>query len=130
MERTLSLILLLIAGIFLTTSCQKDDYNPFTDSDDEIIPIAVTFASVVQNGGASGTTSSTSLKLTFSTDPTTLTKGDITITGATKGELSGSGTNRTLTISDITVTNGATISVSIVNPIGYHKRVTKVSGCI
>jgi large repetitive protein len=82
-------------------------------------PTAVNFQSAVQTGGTSGTVDSTGLTLTFDTDPTTLTAGNISVTGATKGSLTGSGTTRSLTISSITVGNGETVSVSIVSPPGY-----------
>jgi hypothetical protein len=82
-------------------------------------PTAVTFQSAEQTGGTSGTTDSTGLALSFDVDPTTLAASDITVTGATKGALSGSGTTRTLAISDITVANGATVEVTIADPSGY-----------
>jgi len=44
---------------------------------------------------------------------------DITVTGATKGTLSGTGTTRTLEISGITVANGEEVDVAIANPDGY-----------
>ena len=49
----------------------------------------------------------------------TLSASDITITGATKGALTGSGTTRNLAISNISVADGATISVEIVSPAGF-----------
>lgn len=55
---------------------------------------AVTFESAVQTGGSSDTADSTGLTLTFDIDPTTLAAGDITVTGATKGALSSTGTTR------------------------------------
>lgn len=61
----------------------------------------------------------TQLKLTFSADPSTLSIGDITVTGATKGTLNGTGNTRTLTVSDITVSNLESIKVAINNPSGY-----------
>ena len=79
----------------------------------------VTFESAVQTGGTSGTADSTGLTLTFDVDPTSLDASDITVTGATKGALSGSGTTRTLAISEITVGNGETVSVEITNPEGF-----------
>jgi hypothetical protein len=80
---------------------------------------AVTFSSAVQVGGTSNSADTTSLTLTFSVDPTTLAAGDITLTGATKGALSGSGTIRSLAISGITVANGATVSVAVASPAGF-----------
>jgi len=44
---------------------------------------------------------------------------DITLTGATKGELTGSGLTRTLNISNITVENSETLSIEITNPSGF-----------
>lgn len=81
--------------------------------------LVVVLQSAVQTGGISGISDSTGLTLTFSIDPTTLAAGDITVTGATKGALSGSGTIRTLAISNITVENGGSVSVVITNPSGY-----------
>ena len=82
-------------------------------------PVAVVFQSAAQTGGVSGTTDSTGLTLTFDVDPTTLTADNITVTGATKGALTGTGTTRSLGISDITVLNGETVSVAITSPTGY-----------
>ncbi len=79
----------------------------------------LTFQSAVQTGGTSGTADSTGLTLTFDVDPTTLAASDITVTGATKGALSGSGTTRSLAISDITVANGEEVEVAITSPSGY-----------
>ena len=79
----------------------------------------VTFTGVTQAGGTSGTIDSTALILSFDADPTTLTADDISVTGATKGSLTGSGTTRTLGISNITVANGESVSVTIANPAGY-----------
>jgi len=79
----------------------------------------VDFESAVQIGGTSETADSTGLKLTFDIDPTTLTADNLTVTGATKGILTGTGTTRTLAITDLTVADGQTVSVSITNPVGY-----------
>lgn len=79
----------------------------------------VTFKSIVQTGGVSGTADSTSLTLTFDGDPTTLTADNITVKGATKGVLSGSGTIRSLEISNITAGNGEAVTVDITSPSGY-----------
>lgn len=84
-------------------------------------PVNVSFSGVTQVAGTSNTVTTTSLILNFDVDPTTLTADNITIKGATKGILSGTGTEttRNLTISDIMVGDGQTISVSITNPTGY-----------
>lgn len=81
--------------------------------------VDVVFENAVQTGGTSETANSTGLTLTFDVDPTTLTVDNITVTGATKGVLSDSGTTRNLAISNITVANGATVSVTITSPAGY-----------
>ncbi|MDZ7792206.1 MAG: DUF1566 domain-containing protein [Spirochaetia bacterium] len=79
----------------------------------------VTFEGAYKNNGSSGTEPTTELYLSFSSDPTTLTADNITVTGATKGTLTGSGYSRYLTISDLTVANGETVSVAITDPSGY-----------
>jgi titin len=48
-----------------------------------------------------------------------LAASDITVTGATKGALSGTGTSRSLAISAITVANGANVTVALANPAGF-----------
>ncbi len=85
----------------------------------EVVNNTITFESLVAADGTDGTADTTTLTLTFSADPTTLTSDNITVTGATKGALSGSGTTRTLAISNITVANGETVSVAITNPGGF-----------
>jgi hypothetical protein len=87
--------------------------NPETDT-----PIAVTFSSLTADG-TSGSVTTTTLTLVFDHDPTTLAVGNITVTGATKGALSGTGTTRTLAISVITVANGANVTVALTSPTGY-----------
>ena len=79
---------------------------------------AVAFSNLTANG-TSGTVTTTELTLTFDIDPTSLAVGDITVTGATKGTLSGTGTTRTLAISNITVVNGADVTVAIADPAGF-----------
>lgn len=81
--------------------------------------VDVVFQSAAQTGGATGTADSTALTLTFDVDPSTLAASDITVTGATKGALSGSGTTRSLAISDITVANAASVTVTVTSPSGY-----------
>jgi hypothetical protein len=78
-----------------------------------------TFAGATQVGGVSGSTTTTALTLTFSVDPTTLTNADITIVGAIKGALSGTGATRNLAITGITAADGATVSVAVASPAGY-----------
>ena len=79
----------------------------------------VVFVSATRTDGASGTADSTGLTLTFDVDPTTLAADNITVTGATKGALSSSGTTRSLAISDINVADGGTVTVTITSPAGY-----------
>ena len=67
--------------------------------------------------------------MNFNVDPTTLTAENITVTGATKGVLSGSGTTRTLAISDITVDDGATIEVDITSPTGFINKWLTADRC-
>ncbi len=81
--------------------------------------IDAVFQGIVQTGGTSGTADSTGLALTFDVDPVTLTADNITVTGAVKGALSGSGTTRSLGISNIAVANEETVSVTITSPSGY-----------
>jgi antitoxin component of MazEF toxin-antitoxin module len=79
---------------------------------------ALAFSGITANG-TSEYTNTTELTLSFDGDPAGLTVDDITLTGATKGILSGTGTTRTLTISAITVTNGEEVSVALANPAGF-----------
>ena len=81
--------------------------------------LEITFIGAVQDGGISDLADTTALNLTFSADPVTLNADDITVTGAAKGTLSGTGPTRTLALSNITVGNGETISVAIASPNGY-----------
>ena len=79
--------------------------------------------SVSANGYSAFSTSwgatTTQLTLAFDVNPdSTLTADDITVSGATKGELSGTGRTRTLDISNITVENGQNVRVDIRNKQG------------
>ncbi len=78
---------------------------------------AITFSTLTADG-ASETETTDLLTLTFSADPVGLVAGDITVTGATKGVLAGTGVSRTLAISSITVANGETITVEVSSPEG------------
>jgi hypothetical protein len=75
-------------------------------------PIPVTWTDLTANGTAN-TEDTSALTLVFSDVPTSLTLADITVTGATKGSLSGTGTTRTLAISNITVADGVDVTVEI-----------------
>ncbi|TAL37875.1 MAG: DUF1566 domain-containing protein [Spirochaetes bacterium] len=105
----LSLLLTAMSG-----GCAGGDSGGETDDDTSVI-----FSGVTQVGGTSGTADTTSLTLTFSVDPATLTEDDITVTGAAKGTLTGTGITRTLAISGITVADGATVSVEVISPAGF-----------
>ncbi len=74
------------------------------------VNVAVVFQSAVQTEGVSNESDSTGVTLTFSADPESLTAENITVTGAAKGALSGSGATRSLAISNITVANGESVS--------------------
>ena len=114
MVRKRHMVLLFLIGV-LAVMC----INFGCTEGDDTTPTSVSFINAIQTGGASNSADSTALTLTFDIDPTTLTADDITVTGATKGVLSGTGTTRSLAISDITVANGETVSVAITNPSGY-----------
>ncbi|MBN1603577.1 MAG: InlB B-repeat-containing protein [Chitinispirillaceae bacterium] len=81
-------------------------------------PTTVNFSALEANG-ASGEITTTELKITFDTDPTTLTAADITIVGAVMGQLSGTGTSRIVTLTSIDVANGKNVKVTITNPTGF-----------
>ena len=117
------LAILLTAATLAFTACSDDGGSGGGGTSGDI---DVVFQSVAQVGGVNGTADSTSLTLTFDVDPATLTAENITVTGATKGALTGSGTTRSLTISNITVANGETVSVTITSPTGYY--ITVVNG--
>jgi hypothetical protein len=81
-------------------------------------PVKVTWS--LSANGTSGTTDTNALTLEFSENPQALTASDITVVGATKGELSGPGTKTwTLAISDIEVHDGENITVTLTSPAGY-----------
>ena len=105
----------IVDSTFLMPASNIDLYAQWNS-----IPIVdVVFQSAAQSGGSSGISDSTGLNLTFDYDPTTLTAENITVTGATKGALTGSGNIKNIGISNITVANGETVSVDITSPAGY-----------
>jgi len=77
----------------------------------------ITFVSLTANGAAN-TVTTTELTLTFSDAVPGLSITDITVIGATKGALSGSGPVYTLTVSDIAA-EGDVVTVSVASPEGY-----------
>jgi hypothetical protein len=127
MKKILQLIATL-AVLWIMASCspvETDTVNggnnvKTTTTTTTTIPVPVTFMSAVQSGGTSGTVDSTSLTLTFDTDPVSLTIDNISVTGAKKKTLSGTGTERVLSITDISVMNGSTVTAVIANPAGFE----------
>lgn len=111
-----AIVFTVLCALSALISC----YNGLNDVYNESFPgEVVTLVSAVQTGGSSGTVSTTGLILTFDIDPATLTADDITVTGAAKGALSGTGQTRSLSVSGITVADGGTVSITISNPVGY-----------
>jgi uncharacterized protein YdbL (DUF1318 family) len=84
-----------------------------------ISPVPATVFFSLSANGASSTVTTTALALYFDVALTTLTANDITVTGATKGSLSGSGTTWYLGISGISVGNGGTVTVALANNADY-----------
>jgi len=80
---------------------------------------AIEWTNALQVGGVPATASTSDIILMFNKNPSTLTLDDITVTGATKVSLSGSGTIRSLAITDITVADGESIDIAIASPSGY-----------
>jgi len=98
-----------------------DDSGIVNTNNDAVITLAKTpviWTGLTANGTSNATTT-TELTLTFDIGPMMLTADDITVTGAVKGALTGTGTTRTLSILNITVANGESITVEIANPTGY-----------
>jgi formylglycine-generating enzyme required for sulfatase activity len=92
--------------IMLTVTAQNGTTKKTYTINVNRAPPPVTFSGLSANGD-SAFISTTVLTLTFSAPPTELTINNITVTGATKGTLSltGSSTTRTLTISKLEVPN-------------------------
>ena len=114
--------LIVAASLLLIIGCNLTGPDGGSDGGSdggELTPTAITFESAVAADGADGTANTTELTLTFSVDPTTLAASDITVAGATKGALTGTGTTRSLAISDIAAGNGETVSVAIASPSGF-----------
>lgn len=107
------------AGTGTESTGTNSDDDGTVDDGGMITEVVLDFLSVVETGGVSKTTDSTALTLTCTYFPSAITVDYITVTGATKGELSGSGASRTLTITDINVGDGENVSVTISAPSGY-----------
>jgi len=80
--------------------------------------IPVVWSSLSANG-KSGLITTNELTLVFDVNPTALTAAHITVSGAAKGVLTGTGKVRKLTISNVTVANGMNVTVQIDNPSGF-----------
>jgi hypothetical protein len=112
--------MILLAAVLAVSACDN------TKSSTKVLPLTlpgsgsdITFLCAIQTGGLSGTVESTGLVLVFNADPTTLMADNITVTGAAKGTLTGSGISRNLAISDINVADGGSVTVAITSPTGY-----------
>jgi hypothetical protein len=81
---------------------------------------AVALLSLSQKGGSSWASDTKTLSLVFSQNPDTLTIDHISLTGAKKSSLSGTGNTRTLEITDITVANGEYLDIEIFHPDGIQ----------
>ncbi|MFO7575941.1 MAG: SUMF1/EgtB/PvdO family nonheme iron enzyme [Bacteroidales bacterium] len=103
-QRTSIVLIIWTIAILMGCSGSKEDVILFSD---------------LTANGESGLITTTELTLSFDKDPTSLSIGDITVTGATKGAVSGSGITRTLEISDITVSDGEAVTVELANPPLY-----------
>ncbi|MEG2138631.1 MAG: hypothetical protein RRY64_08220, partial [Oscillospiraceae bacterium] len=102
----------LVPGTYLVRVAGDGNHTPSGDTAVTVkayVP-TVTFDSVTANG-ASGATTTTQLTITLGGD-TVLTADNITLTGAVKGELTGSGSIYTLAISG-SFANGATVTVTL-----------------
>jgi len=108
-----------VAGATATNTAGSGTVTAVFPATGAVSDIDVTFQSAVQTGGTSNSVTTTGLTLSFSVYPTTLTADNITVTGATKGTLSGTGTTRSLVLSAITVANGETVSVTVTSPAGF-----------
>ena len=109
--KKLSAILLVTGLVFGFAGCPQPGDDPVPDT-------AVTFISVVADGGATATT--TQLTLTFSQAISGLSAANITVSGVpgvTLGALGGSGPVYTLPIAG--VTGGGSLSVTVASPAGY-----------
>ncbi|MEG0944588.1 MAG: S-layer homology domain-containing protein [Angelakisella sp.] len=102
----------LAPGTYLVRVAGDGNHTPSGDTAVTVkayVP-TVTFDSVTANG-ASGATTTTQLTITLGGD-TVLTADNITLTGAVKGVLTGSGSIYTLAISG-SFSNGATVTVTL-----------------
>jgi hypothetical protein len=106
MKRLKLTLIFLLGSIFFFTACDTGTGVSDIDTTDN-------FIGLTQVGGTSYAVTTTDLILTFNEDPTSLTINSIYVVGATKGDLTGTGTSRSLGISDITVDNRGSVAVII-----------------
>jgi len=111
MKNRIGELCIVIVGMLILSGCSSPVSSP------KGTPI--TLEGIAADGN-SGTETTDTLTLTFSADLSTLTKDYITVKGATKGDLTGSGVTRTLSISEITSKNGEKVTVTISNPPGFR----------
>jgi hypothetical protein len=114
MKHTYSTTLLRLLTLAIATATMVGCPNPLVQID----TANVSFQNLTANG-QSNVTTTTELTLGFDADPTTLSIDHITLTGATKETLSGSGTSRTLSITGVTVLDGESVTVVIADPPGF-----------
>lgn len=118
MQKGLSALVLVVLAV-LIMGCPNESSGSGSDNDNGSSSSAVTLISVTQTGGTDDTTTSTSIEIVFGEAITGLKAEHITLLGATKGELTGTGTTYAIAISEVTVANGASVSVVITGVPGY-----------
>ena len=107
------------SSLFYHTGDLTSGHYQITDDVSKTSTHNVSWSGMTANG-TSGSETTTELTLSFDKDPVVLAAADITVTGATKGTLTGTGTSRTLKISGITVADGANVTVAVTNPFGLN----------
>jgi len=120
MKRNVLIQVIILVALTAFASCSllvnSGDKKSAASDPAKASNIEIVFLGTSQWGGSFAVAETTELTLNFNTDPTFLSADLITITGATKGTLTGKGLSRTLSISDITVMNGDKVSVTITCP--------------
>lgn len=112
MKRASLLIVMIIAIAVATVACgKKPEQTPTTTTNLEWIELLA--------DGVAGIKETTRLQLKFDKNPTNITEANVIIVGATKGKLTGVGTSRYLAISNILVAEGAHVTVTLTNPVGF-----------
>jgi hypothetical protein len=88
--------------------------NPLQNTIKALYPVPVAWNGISANGEAD-TEDTTEITLEFDTDPGTLTKEDITVTGAALEEMTGFGHTRVLRVSGLTIGEGQNVTVRTVS---------------